>query len=106
MNATESVKRGIAPHRGMFLSAAHYVWDYQVLPNNYDRFLKLAQCTAVEERLYKKLYSSSNLDFLFLSLFVKLLKYCPFSVFQSAEPVFHSEEPQSNYPVLQYETFM
>ena len=46
---------------------------------------------SVEERLYKKLHYTANLNFLFLSLFVYLLKNCYsqfFSKWKSAEPVF------------------
>ena len=49
----------------------------------------------MEERLHKKLHSSGNLNFLFLSLFVYLLKNCSsqfFSNRKSAEPVFCREE--------------
>ena len=50
---------------------------------------------SVEERLYKKVHSTANLNFLFLSLFFYLLKNCFsqfFSNWKSAEPVFCSEE--------------
>ena len=50
---------------------------------------------SVEERLYKRLHSTANFNFLFLSLFVHLLKNCSFQIFsnwRSAEPVVCSEE--------------
>jgi hypothetical protein len=59
------------------------------------KFEKLVKGGSVEERLYKKLHSTANLNFLFLSLFVYLLKNCSsqfFSNWKSAEPVFCSEE--------------
>ena len=49
---------------------------------------------SVEDRLYEKPYSTANLNFLFLSLFVCLLKNCYsqfFGNWKSAEPVFCSE---------------
>ena len=49
----------------------------------------------VEERLYKKLHFTANLNFLLLSLFVYLLDNSSsqfFSYWESAEPVFSSEE--------------
>jgi hypothetical protein len=48
-----------------------------------------------EERLYKKLYSTANLNFIFLSIFVYLVKNSSsqfFSNWKSTEPVFCSEE--------------
>jgi hypothetical protein len=59
------------------------------------KFEKLVKGGSVEERLYKKLHSTANLNFLVLSLFVYLLKNCSsqfFSNWESAEPVFCNEE--------------
>ena len=38
---------------------------------------------SVEEQLYKKLHSTANLNFLFLSLFVYLLKNCSSQFFSN-----------------------
>ena len=48
----------------------------------------------MEEQFIKKLHSTANLNFLFLSLFVYLLKNCSSQFFSNwtAEPVFCSEE--------------
>ena len=49
---------------------------------------------SVEERLYKKLHSIVNLKFLFISLFVHLLKNCSqcFSSWNSAETLYCSKK--------------